>query len=285
MEQTVYVDLYFLINFSMDFLCFFLLSKLLSVPLPFWRTILASAVGGLYANLALFLPLTPLPSLLLDMALCILMCAVALLRRGDGRHLPLYALVYTAISMVLGGAMTALFHLFNRWELPLDTLGEDDLSVWIFALLAILGGLATHACGRFFSGRGARRHVRLSIEFQGRSCVIEALCDTGNLLREPIGGKPCIVVDSRRLRGILPNDLLDAAIATAVPSPTLCSRYAGRIRFLPATSATGERMMLALRVDRITVDSGKGAREVDALIVPSALGKTAEALIPPELLL
>ena len=284
MEQTVYVDLYFLINFSMDFLCFFLLSKLLAVPLPFWRTLVASALGGLYANLALFLPLSALASLLVDMAVCVLMCAVALLRRDSGRRLPLYALVYVAISMVLGGAMTALFHLFNRWSLPLDAIEEDDRSVWLFALLAIAGGLITHACGRFFSKRGSRRHARLSIEFQGRSCSLEALCDTGNLLREPIGGKPCIVVEKKALRGVLPSDLLQATVSPS-PSPDVYARYAGRIRFLPATSATGERMMLALRVDRVTVDSGKGAREVDALIVPSALGKTAEALIPPELLL
>ena len=285
MEQTVYVDLYFLINFSMDFLCFFLLSKLLSIRLPFWRTLAASALGGLYANLALFLPLAALPSLLVDMGVCTVMCAVALLRRHEMRQLPLYALVYVAISMVLGGTMTALFHLFNRLELPLELIGEDDISVWLFALLAIVGGLLTHACGRFFSKRGARRHARLTIEYRGRVCTVHALCDTGNLLREPIGGKPCIVVDVERLRGVLPNDLLDAAVRGAPPSPALCARYAGRIRFIPATSATGERMLLAIAVDAVSVDSGKGAHAVDALIVPSPLGDTAEALIPPELLL
>ena len=285
MEQTVYVDLYFLINFSMDFLCFFLLSKLLSVPLPFWRTLAASALGGLYADLALFLPLSALASLLLDMAVCVLMCAVALLRRGDGRHLPLYALVYVAISMVLGGAMTALFHLFNRLELPLDAIDEDDLSVWLFALLAIIGGFVTHACGRFFSKRGARRHARLSLTFSGRSCTVEALCDTGNLLREPTSGRPCIVVDTKALRGVIPADLLSAAAADAPLSPDLFERYAGRIRPLPAASATGTRMLLALRVDCVTVEEKTAPREVDALIVPSALGGTASALIPPELLL
>lgn len=285
MEQTVYVDLYFLINFSMDFLCFFLLSKLLSIPLPFWRTVAAAVIGGLYANLALFLPLSALPALFLDMAVCVLMCAVALLRRGEGRQLWIRAIVYVAISMVLGGAMTALFHLFNRWQLPTHIFGEDDLSVWGFALLAIVGGLVTHACGRFFSKRGARRHARISITLRGRTCSLEALCDTGNLLREPISGKPCIVVDEKILRGVIPRDLLLAAMGSVPLSPALCERYAGRIRPLPATSATGTRMLLALRVDRVSVENKNGTSEVDALIVPSPLGGTADALIPPELLL
>ena len=67
MTQTVYVDLYFLINFSMDFLCFFLTSKLLSAKLSFGRTLVASTLGGIYANLALFLPVSVFFSLVIDM--------------------------------------------------------------------------------------------------------------------------------------------------------------------------------------------------------------------------
>ena len=157
--------------------------------------------------------------------------------------------------------------------------------MWFFALLTIAGGLITHACGRFFSKRGARRHAHLSIEFHGRTCTVEALCDTGNLLRDPIGGKPCIVVDARHLKGIIPADLLTIASKEAPPPPNVYARYAERIRLLSATSATGTRMLLALRVDRVTVDGKNGAHTVDALIVPSSLGGTASALIPPELLL
>lgn len=284
MEQTVYVDLYFLINFSMDFLCFFLLSKLLSVKLSFGRTIAASLLGGLYANLALFLPLSSLPALLLDMAACTLMCAVALLRRHEGKRLPLYALVYIAVSMVLGGAMTALFHLFNRLELPLGEVAQDDLSVWLLALLAIVGGLITHLCGRFFSKRGTRRHATLSLRYGSCTCTLGALCDTGNLLREPMSGKLCIVVERERLRGLLPDDLLTASAAVS-SDPARYARYAGRIRLLPAASATGERMLLGLRLDNVTLDSGGGPHAVDAFIVPTSLGGTADALIPPELMI
>ena len=284
MGQTVYVDLYFLINFSMDFLCFFLVARLLSFKLSFPRTLAASVLGGIYANLALFLPVSTLVALFIDMVACALMCAVALFRPPEARRLPLSILVYIAVSMVLGGAMTALFHLFNRLPLPLENGDSDGISVWIFALLAIAGGLITHLCGRFFSGRGSRKHVTVVMEYEHHTCTLTALCDTGNLLREPISGKPCIVVDCDRLRGLLPADLLTAAKHEETPSATLLSRYAGRIRLIPAHSATGARMLLAFRTDHLTVDSGRGPHEVDALVVLSPLASTADALIPPELL-
>ena len=285
MTQTVYVDLYFLINFSMDFLCFFLTSKLLSAKLSFGRTLVASTLGGIYANLALFLPVSVFFSLVIDMGVCALMCAVALVGRSEARRLPLYALVYIAVSMVLGGSMTALFHLFNRLNLPLGNIAPDGPSVWLLALLAILGGLITYACGRFFSGRAARRHARLTVKYENKSCSVDALCDTGNLLRDPIGGRSCIVVERERLRDVLPDELLLAASHGASPTADLLARYTGRVRLIPAQTATGTRTLLGFRPDHITVDARKGPHTVDALIVPSTLNHTADALIPPELLL
>ncbi len=285
MVQTVYADLYFLINFSMDFLCFFLTAGLLSYKLSLGRTLAASALGGIYANVALFFEGPTFVALLLDMAACALMCAVALFRPREARRLPLYTLVYIAISMVLGGVMTALFHLFNRLDLPLSEVSSDGISVWLFAILGAIGGLVTHACSRFFSGRAARQHAELTVSCGASVCSLHALCDTGNSLREPIGGRPCIVVDCDRLRGVLPSELLAAAKKGELPSTELMARHGGRIRLIPAQSATGERMLIAFRPDRVTVDSGHGAHTVEALIVPSPLAHTADALVPPELMI
>lgn len=285
MEQTVYADLYFLINFSMDFLCFFLTARLLSYKLSLGRTLAASALGGLYAIAALFFGGSALVALLIDMAVCALMCAVALFRPHEARRLPLYILVYIAISMVLGGVMTALFHLFNRLELPLGEVAEDGISVWLFAILGALGGLITHACNRFFSHRAARQHATVTLTCGASVRALQALCDTGNSLREPIGGRPCIVVDCDRLRGLLPPELLAAAKKGALPPADLLGRYAERICLIPAQSATGSRMLIAFRPDRVTVDSGHGAHAVEALIVPSVLDASTDALVPPELII
>ena len=74
MEQTVYADLYFMINLSMDFLCFFLTAKILSIKLHVWRALMASALGGAYAVAALFFTVGKLAALLIDMAFCACLC-------------------------------------------------------------------------------------------------------------------------------------------------------------------------------------------------------------------
>ena len=45
MGGEVYADLLFLVNFSMDFLGFYLCARLLHRPLSLWRGVLASALG------------------------------------------------------------------------------------------------------------------------------------------------------------------------------------------------------------------------------------------------
>ena len=116
MEQTVYVDLYFLINFSMDFLCFFLTSRILRGPIRFGRMTAGAAVGGIYADLALFLPLAGAAALGTDLLACGAICFITYGKKGERRSLPVYVLVYTAVSMTLGGFMTAFFNLlFEKW--------------------------------------------------------------------------------------------------------------------------------------------------------------------------
>ena len=55
MEQTVYVDLLFLVNFCMDFQCLFLAGKLLHRPFHVWRALIFASLGAVYAVAALFL--------------------------------------------------------------------------------------------------------------------------------------------------------------------------------------------------------------------------------------
>ncbi len=287
MGQTVYVDLLFLINFSMDFLCFFLSSKLLGRRLSVGRAVTASVIGGIYANAALFWSVGQIMGLIVDVAVCAGMCAVAFYERGRGKSLPLYILVYFAISMALGGFMTAIFNLLNKAELPLERGSSDGISVWAFALLAVLSAVITLLGGRFFRRRSAQKNADIEISYGGKQVRLRGMSDSGNLLREPISGKLCIVADIGALKPILPSRICDAAKKKdAGAVARIAPEDAKNIRIVPIRTAGGEGILLALRADRITLDSGSGAASVDALVAISDIGRSAdgnEALIPEEL--
>ncbi len=291
MGQTVYVDLFFLINFSMDFLCFFLTSKILNLPIHFWRMMAGAALGGLYADVALFLPLRGGAAMGADFLACGLICVVTYWHRGQGRSLPLTILVYTAVSMTLGGFMTAFFNLLNRSDL-FGSEGEvtsDGISIWLFAVLAAISGLVTLLGGRFFTKKNAQISAEVTLCYGGRQLRLPAMKDTGNLLRDPIGGKLCLIADVTALRQLLPEPLLRSVMhgEGVRVLEQLPPEHRRNLRLIPAITASGQGLLPALRMERIVLHGKKGDREVDAMVVLTKLGSSAEGyglLLPGELL-
>ncbi len=284
--QTVYVDLYFLINFSMDFLCLYLTAKLLSERLAPIRGILAAAIGGIYANLALLLGLSGFTAILSDLAVCALICLAAFFGRGRIKRAPVYILVYVAVSAALGGIMTALFYLFNRtgiFDFIKNTDG-DGISVWLFAFLAAISAVITLIGGRGATKKMSAREVELEVTFFGRTVTLRGMSDSGNLLREPLSGKPCIVVDRKGLGGLLSkrlSEILSKGNASGLEGLTDDEKR--RIVLIPARTATGADMLVGIRVERVLVRCGGKEREADAVLALSEL--EVGALVPSCLLI
>ena len=275
MGQTVYLDLFFIINFSMDFLCFYLAGALLGSKLSVLRMLLGAAIGGVYADVSLFLPVYGLWELGLHIAACGVMCIVVFGKRSILTH----TCVYIATSAVIGGFMTAIFELLNTLDIPFSEVKSDGISAWTLLLLAVASAVIALFGGRFFRRKSAARYTDVKLEFQGKSTVLRGFCDSGNLLCDPISGKPCIVADRASLSNFFPNDLL---VCTAEKAQDLSAKYASRIRLIPAKTATGAGMLIALRLDAIYLD----ARQVDALLALSELGENdgCQALVPCQLL-
>ena len=285
MEQTVYADLLFLINFSMDLLCLFLTARLLATPFSLFRALAGAALGGLYSVASLLLS-TQMPHWPLDLAFCFLMCAVACFSRREGLgRLSLFAGVFFLNSMLLGGIMTAVFNLMNRSAPPAeDFAAETDVPLWLFALLALVAWGITWVGGRFFRGRARIPEAHLEITLGKRRAVVRALCDSGNLLTDPMSGKPVIVADLRVASMLLP---ADCPPLSPHDLSTLPPVIATRMRLIPASSVGESRLLPALRPDCIVVRVGNQTRKADALVGFAPLSATpsgVDAIVPPSLL-
>ena len=293
MEQTVYADLLFLVNFSMDFLCFYITSAILHKRLSVLRSFFASVAGGVYSVAILFAYLVPPFGLICDAVACALMCALVFFGRGKRiSEILLSFAVYIGTSAALGGMMTALFNLLNTLELPFELLRveSEGIPVWLFALLATVSGAATLVGGRFFRSRQSQRCADVEIHFCGKSARLCAMCDNGNFARDPISGKSVIVGDLASLRKILPNEIVKAVRSgNASVLTELSPDIAKRLRLIPTSSVGGSSMLFALVPDKIVVFTEDGrSHESAALFAASSIGGAAngfEALLPPELLI
>ena len=280
MEQEVYADLYVLVNSGMDLLCLMITAALTHRKFLRWRGIVAAVLGGGYALAALLMGTGGLPGVCLDVAAAVLMCAVALAERGQSVWgLLKLSAVYLLTSFFLGGIMTALYTWLNRLDLPMDALGEDGVSVWIFAALASVSGILTARGSMLFGLSRKTGSVTVEAVLFGKAVRLRAMVDTGNLLRDPMSGRCVIVADRKKLAAVLPKDFPKAG--------ETCGDHglAGRLRIIPTQTATGSGFLTAIVPDRLTVIEKNERRESDYLIAPIDLGEGArgfDALISIE---
>ena len=275
--MQVYIDLYVLINFSMDLLCLMIVGSLLHRRVSRLRAVAAAILGGLYAAASLLLGLDGVLGFACDAAVAILLCVTAFHTKGERFRTTLKsAAVFVLTSMLLGGIMTGLYSWLNRLNLPLESLQGDGISVWIFALVTAVAGVLTARGGAFLGFSKKVSHVTLHAVLFGRAVELCAMVDSGNLLRDPVSGKSVIVADLGHLKPLLPPELVKA-LDEGDPTRWLTTHEnAKRARPIPTSTATGQSLLLALVPDSLTLTVGNETYPADYLIAPAPLGASAQ---------
>ena len=114
-----------------------------------------------------------------------------------------------------------------------------------------------------------------------RRVTLEGMVDTGNLLRDPMSGKPVICVHAEAIADLLPPTLWDALTQGGDPTQ-LEPLAARRLRVIPLVTAAGEGLLYGFLPDGVTLNTGKENTPVEAVIALTSLSKT-QALVPGEL--
>ncbi len=277
MQQEVFIDLYILINISMDLLCLMITAALLHRRVRRLRAVAAALIGGLYSAASLLLGLDGGVGFLGDLLAAVLMCTVTFgIKKRTVRSFLHPIPILLLVSMLLGGVMTGLYSLLNRLHLPFETLQGDGLSVWSFALLTAVAGLVTARGGRFLGLSQKTKTVTLRLSLFGKSLTLTALVDSGNLLQDPVSGKSVIVADIERLAPVLPPALLRACRSGEITDFLASDPSAHLCHPIPAKTASGQSLLLALVPDALTLTVKQTTYPADYLIAPAPLGTHAQ---------
>lgn len=225
--MKIYADMLFAINFSMDFISLFITASIMRRKIHKKRTLLASAIGGLYGVFEIICSFKPWVSALLAVLVSILMCFIAYFEKSIKRFVGMFV-VYWGVGACLGGFMSVFYSLLNK--LLADYINDYTYNkVYTGARFFIVSALAiliSMLLGRFFTNEKQIKSVPIEIIVKDRSFSITALCDSGNLLTEPISGKAVVLVCNETELG---KEILS--------TPDIYKRY------IPYTGVGGEGML------------------------------------------
>ena len=133
--------------------------------------------------------------------------------------------------------------------------------------IAILGGIIGFVilvvAFKIAKGRinSKNMYCKIEIEVQQKKVESLAMIDSGNLLKEPISGKPVIVVETEILKDIIPKQIIENTkeiIEGKVDNIPI--EYTSKLRVIPFTSlGMTNGMLLGVKADKITIyhDDGK----------------------------
>ncbi len=246
MKTTVFGDILFIINFSMDFLSLYISGKILHLDMNKRSLLLSSAIGGVYGVVSLFIK-GALPSAVLNIAVYLLMCFAAYKNIVLSQYIKLCVLFYS-VSLLMGGAVTASYSFID--SLMADMWGSGTITqakkvpFFLFVIIVVLGGVTAYVTGKIFAKSTDVKDAYLTVVFEEKRVDMHVLIDSGNLLHEPLSGAPVILIKNDKFK-----KLTGCTAKTILQNEKLLLKT----RFIPAHSAGGDAMFYGILPDKVLI--------------------------------
>jgi len=280
---VVYVDSVFCLNGLVDYLLLLSAAQLAGAPMHRLRFFLAAMLGGGYA-VAVFLPgcgfLSSLPG---KLASGIVMAGVAY---GGERHFARLTLLLFAISCGFAGCVLALGLLAGAGNPVVNGVFYTDVNSRVLLISAVAAYLVLTVVFRASARRSGASGlmIPITVSFSGRTLRLTALCDTGNALRDPLTGRPVLVVSAERIAPLWPQVIRPLLTPGALRSPPEVLGSLGTLgaasgfRLLPYSAVGLEGgLLLAARSDWTEIGKKRYEKLLLALS-PTSVGNGCDAL-------
>lgn len=242
MKTVIYLDELLLVNFAVG-AAMLLGAGLLAGRACTGRRLLAGSGAAALAALGLLLPELPGPAALLYKVLTCCGTVAAAYGLPGARSFARLCGWYLLLNLLLCGAVV----------LP----GGQSANLCVY--LPLSPGRLLGACGAVYAvlrgvvycfGRAQRRSVPAVLELAGCCVQVQAFCDTGLAVQDPLSGRDVVLVYYPAVRDALPEELrrfLDGNLKgdSQPPPPEL------GVRLVPCTLITGQCLLPAVPAKRL----------------------------------
>lgn len=209
--QVLYVDIYFLINFTVDLISLFFTIRILHIKMKVPRLIIISSLGGVFAIFDIMLRETPLFAFLngiiyITLTALLLGRGLTFVRRIKG------VLLYIVLEIVIGGIVYFVYGILDTHFAGIENLlsfGDENRSALVFSLiiLIVIGALKMFVTVFGNQMSESIQHIRITVG--ERRLELDAFVDSGNLVRDPMNMKPVIFIKKGAAVGLVPCEILE----------------------------------------------------------------------------
>ena len=283
--MTIYLDVVLLENLCMNYIILFALGYILKLKRKHFRIVISAFIGGVYSILAYIHLMEIYSNIIVKIIISIVMVYIAYIPKS-AKELFKELIFFYLISFAFGGCAFALLYFIK----PEEILMKNGVLVGTYPIkIAILGGIVGFillSISFYIIKRKINRkniYCNLIIYFEKKSIDINALIDTGNMLKDPISNMPVIVVEKESLKALLPEEILGNTenIFNGNVENSLYEefnlKYLSKFKVIPFKSLGRENgLLLGFKVDKVLIKTEEKELEIENVIVGIYKGRLSK---------
>ncbi len=248
--RTLYIDVYFMINFTVDMLAMYFAAIFSAVPTTARRIAAASAIGALTACGIVFLTEWAVLKLILTFLSLLIMAFVGA-RRISAQRRAKFVCSFIIFEALVGGIVTFIWSFLDKYlyeKIESAAGGEVNRKLLVFALIVLLSIGVFKMLVSIFSNTKCAGSVVLEIDFLDKTIKTEAFIDSGNLAIDPMDMRPVLLIKTELARLLLPENVIHLR-----DPDTIDREIRRRIRLIPISRGGATHVLTGVRADHVRV--------------------------------
>ena len=252
MKYVIYIDVFFAINFFMDFIILLTAKKILKPQTTIIRCFLAALAG---AALACIITVKGFKNVVIQKiftygVISSLMAVIGYPVKSIKAYIKSLACIY-AVTMVLAGAINGLYYFTGVGQFMLR-----GINFIRFIFITAVSYFITDFLVKYIKNRRINTRendiYNVTLVFNGKSLSVKGLYDSGNSLAEPIGGKPVHIAEYDKIEPLIKGVSADKTKIRLVPYKAL---------------GTNMGILKAIEIDSMTIEIAGEIIEIENVLI------------------
>lgn len=272
--MTIYIDIIIAENLIMNYIILYATGLISKNKISYLRIFLASLIGAIYAVTQYISKLNIYSNFIIKTILSIIIIFVAFNPQNIKKLCKQLVLFYLT-TFTFGGVATYLIYLLK----PQNIIIKNGMYVGTYVLKvifigAILGTIILIISFRLSKNKMTKKDLicQIKIKLNGKEKVLNAIVDTGNMLKEPITGNPVVVIEKVALYDLMPKEILNNTESILggdfeqIPEK-IKKEYIQRLKIIPFSSLGKQNgMLVGIKPEKLEVINEQSEEKNNAII-------------------
>lgn len=262
--MTIYLDIILVENVLMNYIILFATLVILKVKNKRQqiRLFLSSVIGSVYAVIV-YLEILPIYSNIVSKIILSIVMIYVAFNPKNIKQLFKQLLIFYLVSFIFGGCTFALIYFIKPENVQIHNgvfVGMYPIKVALIA--GVIAFIITQIAFKINRNKLNSKNTlfNINIYYEEKMLKVNALLDSGNMLKDPISNMPVIIIERETLSKLIPEKSLDY-IENIIGGDDKGNKeeiqqYLSKIRMVPFMSiGKTNGMLVGIRIDKVKIET------------------------------